>query len=268
MPLAQIKQHPHGHLFPDPQPLAAPKDADWPYRLELAHPAMLEQLSQLDSDLHQASLGNVTIDPPSPGTGGDVDQRHGLCVTDAHRNRTVIELLLVSRREHAVYNSVGAATCPALRRRRPFNPAYLNPADAQRIGVADGATIQIESASGSMQRGACSARRTCARASCRWPTASTSTDEEGRGASTAALIDDAHDYEPISGLPRMSAIPVTVRRAGRGLALELVATQLDAGLFAVPGVGGDALVAEHDLARLVGFGLRDLGRRRARSAAP
>ena len=35
-------------------------------------------------------------------------------------------------------------------------------------------------------------------------------DGDGRGASTSALVDDTHDYEPISGLPRMSAIPVRV----------------------------------------------------------
>jgi hypothetical protein len=32
-------------------------------------------------------------------------------------------------------------------------------------------------------------------------------------ASTAALVDDERDYEPLSGLPRMSALPVVVRPA-------------------------------------------------------
>ena len=34
----------------------------------------------------------------------------------------------------------------------------------------------------------------------------------GQNASTAALVDDENDYEPLSGLPRMSAIPVRLRR--------------------------------------------------------
>jgi hypothetical protein len=34
----------------------------------------------------------------------------------------------------------------------------------------------------------------------------------GQSASTAALVDDESDYEPLSGLPRMSAIPVRLRR--------------------------------------------------------
>ena len=35
----------------------------------------------------------------------------------------------------------------------------------------------------------------------------------GQGASTSALVDDESDFEPLSGLPRMSAIPVRVRLA-------------------------------------------------------
>ncbi len=35
----------------------------------------------------------------------------------------------------------------------------------------------------------------------------------GRNGSTAALVDDEKDYEPLSGLPLMSAIPVRVRGA-------------------------------------------------------
>ena len=45
------------------------------------------------------------------------------------------------------------------------------------------------------------------------------TDDEGRGASSSVLVDDASDYDALSGLPRMSAVPVRVRTAampGRG----------------------------------------------------
>ena len=42
VPLAEIKRYPHGHVFPDPQPFAAPKDEGWPHRLQLGHPADAE----------------------------------------------------------------------------------------------------------------------------------------------------------------------------------------------------------------------------------
>jgi len=42
--------------------------------------------------------------------------------------------------------------------------------------------------------------------------------EAGEGhATTSALVDDERDYEAITGLPRMSAIPVRVSRSGSSI---------------------------------------------------
>ena len=124
-----------------------------------------------------------------------------------------LELLLVSRREHAVYNSVGQQL-PALRRRRPFNPAYLHPDDAARVGLADGDTILIESAVGAVRavlQFAADVRPGVVSLAHGFE----QRNGDGRGASTSALVDDAHDFDPISGLPRMSAIPVRVSKAAQ-----------------------------------------------------
>ena len=131
VPLDLIKQHPHGHLYPDPQPLAEAKDADWPHRLQLGDTTMLAQLQQVAKRLDGPAAGSVAGESAVAVDGA-------------------IELLLVSRREHAVYNSV-AHHLPALRRRRPFNPAYVNPLDAQRLGLADGGDIEIESSVGTVK---------------------------------------------------------------------------------------------------------------------
>jgi anaerobic selenocysteine-containing dehydrogenase len=98
------------------------------------------------------------------------------------------------------------------RRRRPFNPAYVNPADAQRLGALDYSAIAIETAAGAI-----TAVLQCA-PDVREGVVSIAhgfddRDGTGRGACTSALIDDASGYEPLSGLPRMSAIPVRVRLA-------------------------------------------------------
>ena len=34
-----------------------------------------------------------------------------------------------------------------------------------------------------------------------------------RGSSTGRLVDDTRDFDPHTGIPRMSAIPVSLRRA-------------------------------------------------------
>ena len=195
VPLDLIKQHPHGHLYPDPQPLAEPREADWPHRLQLGDATMLGQLQQVSARLTTPAAA-AGAGASVPAAGPEVDG--------------TVELLLVSRREHAVYNSV-AHHLPALRHRRPFNPAYVNPADARRLGVEDGGAIEIESSAGRvnaiLQFAPDVREGVVSMAHGFDPLAGA-----GQGASTAALVDDENDYEPLSGLPRMSAIPVRLRR--------------------------------------------------------
>jgi anaerobic selenocysteine-containing dehydrogenase len=192
IPLETIKQYPHGHLYPDPQPLAEPRDPDWPHRLQLGDATMLAQLRAVAARVARGGGETVIAAKPDETTDG-------------------IDLLLVTRREHAVYNSV-AHHLPALRRRRPFNPAYVNPADAERLGLVDGSEITLQAAAGTVR-----AVLQCApdvRAGVISMAHGFDPDAgEGRSASTAALVDDENDYEPLSGLPLMSAVPVRVRGA-------------------------------------------------------
>ena len=193
VPLELIKRYPHGHLFPDPQPLAEPRDEAWPHRLELGERRMLDELAAVSRDLPSVDVGNAAA-----GRGGRAGPEAGL------------PLLLVSRREHAVYNSVGHHL-PGLHRRRPYNPAYVNPADARSIGAADGAAVIIESSIGAVRAVLHSAPDV--RVGVVSMAHGFEPDGAGQGTSTAALVDDESDYEPLSGLPRMSAIPVRVRLA-------------------------------------------------------
>ena len=183
VPLEEIKRHPHGAVFPDPKPCAEPRDAEWPHRLQLAAPVMIAELQGIAAQKSEAPA------PAGPVMGGE---------------GSALRLLLVSRREHALYNSV-AHDLPALRRRLPHNPAHINPQDAARLGIVDGAIVEIESAVGGI--------RAVAHLASDVREGVVSIAHGFAGACTAALIDDATDYEALSGLPRMSALPVTVRPA-------------------------------------------------------
>lgn len=188
VPLEEIKRHPHGAVFPDPKPSAEPRDAEWPHRLQLAAPVMIAELEAIAAQ-RSAAVATAAATTMAPLMG---DEGGGL------------RLLMVSRREHALYNSV-AHDLPALRRRLPHNPAHLNPVDAARLGVVDGATVEIASSVGRIRAVAHLA-----------PDVREGVVSIAHGfadACTAALIDDATDYEALSGLPRMSAVPVTVRPA-------------------------------------------------------
>ena len=188
VPLEEIKRHPHGAVFPDPKPSAEPRDAEWPHRLQLAAPVMIAELEGIAAQ-RSAAVATAAATTMAPMMG---DEGGGL------------RLLMVSRREHALYNSV-AHDLPALRRRLPHNPAHLNPVDAARLGVVDGATVEIASSVGRIRAVVHLA-----------PDVREGVVSIAHGfadACTAALIDDATDYEALSGLPRMSAVPVTVRPA-------------------------------------------------------
>lgn len=188
VPLEEIKRHPHGAVFPDPKPSAEPRDAEWPHRLQLAAPVMIAELEGIAAQ-RSAAVATAATTTMAPLMG---DEGGGL------------RLLMVSRREHALYNSV-AHDLPALRRRLPHNPAHLNPVDAARIGVVDGATVEIASSVGRI--------RAVVHLAADVREGVVSIAHGFADACTAALIDDATDYEALSGLPRMSAVPVTVRPA-------------------------------------------------------
>ena len=188
VPLEEIKRHPHGAVFPDPKPSAEPRDAEWPHRLQLAAPVMIAELEGIAAQ-RSAAVATAAATTMAPLIG---DDGGGL------------RLLMVSRREHALYNSV-AHDLPALRRRLPHNPAHLNPVDAARLGVVDGATVEIASSVGRI--------RAVVHLAADVREGVVSIAHGFADACTAALIDDATDYEALSGLPRMSAVPVMVRPA-------------------------------------------------------
>ena len=188
VPLEEIKRHPHGAVFPDPKPSAEPRDAEWPHRLQLAAPVMIAELEAIAAQ-RSAAVATAAATTMAPMMG---DEGGGL------------RLLMVSRREHALYNSV-AHDLPALRRRLPHNPAHLNPVDAARLGVVDGATVEIASSVGRI--------RAVVHLAADVREGVVSIAHGFADACTAALIDDATDYEALSGLPRMSAVPVMVRPA-------------------------------------------------------
>lgn len=151
-----------------------------------------------------AALGGSEGAPATAGTGSTDSQgaRGARCEE--------LALLLVSRREHATYNSVGHGLA-ALRRRRPFNPAYLNPADARRLGVGSGTLVEIASGAGRVRAVAEPAD------DIREGVVSLAHGFEAgqgdpRAANAAVLVDDVEGSDSLSGLPRMSAIPVRVRK--------------------------------------------------------
>ena len=101
----------------------------------------------------------------------------------------------------------------------PTNPAYLHPADlasaAWRRGSGKvrsrfGEIVGVVEADPDVRRGV------LAMSHCFGETPMKTDDPLGAGANTNRLLSMDYDYDPYTGIPRMSAVPVAVEKCRRG----------------------------------------------------
>ena len=121
---------------------------------------------------------------------------------------------LVSRRLKQVLNSYGSEL-PALAKKGTTNAAYMNPADVDAIGLADGDLIEITSPRASLVgvvECAPDVRRGVISMAHSWG-GSSLTDHKVRdiGSPTNRLVSVDQGYDPLTGMAVQSAIPVSVR---------------------------------------------------------
>jgi anaerobic selenocysteine-containing dehydrogenase len=111
IPLEEVKRHPGGSVFGEPDAYVEPGDPDCADRLQLADPGLM---AELDAAL------TAKRDP-----GDEWPYR------------------LICRRMMHVYNSMGTVG-PQTHRRR-YNPAFMSPADLGRLALAEGDLVTISS---------------------------------------------------------------------------------------------------------------------------
>jgi anaerobic selenocysteine-containing dehydrogenase len=218
IPLDEVKQHPHGKIFDDPTIIVLPKPQDWPHRLHVGESSMMDELADVAAEPLIAHAGYADLDD---------GRREGRDVDD-----TVYGYRLVSRRMLSVYNSSGR-DIPHLVRQFRYNPAFMHPDDLAAEGMAAGDVIEIESAHASIlavvepapdvRRGVISMAHAFGDAP------KYDSDVRTIGSNTGRLSSTSSHYQPISGLPMMSAIPVNVRRSDENLILETLSAPTGAG---------------------------------------
>jgi len=179
IPLEELKKYPHGAVFPDENLLVLPKDDGWEGYLDLANPDMLEDMRSYVLEEEGAS---------------DFAFR------------------MISRRMRHTFNSI--AHNPATKG-LPYNPAFMNPEDMERLGLVDGAIVEIRSRYGAIlgiveQE---SSIRPGLLSMAHGYGAGPDRDDELRaiGSSTSRLSGLNDMPERYSGQPRMSGIPVNIR---------------------------------------------------------
>jgi anaerobic selenocysteine-containing dehydrogenase len=187
IPLADVKKHPHGHVFEELfEVRVAPRDADCVTRLDVGNPDLLGELDSF--------LGRERIE------------------ASAER-----PFLLIPRRENRVINSTGR-TLPGLMRGRSYNPAFMHPDDLARLGVSAGDLVSISSehdsvtgvveADPDLRPGVVSMSHGFG--------GNPGDDEDPRvdGANTNRLLRTDTEFDRVTGIPRMGALPVAVVPAG------------------------------------------------------
>jgi anaerobic selenocysteine-containing dehydrogenase len=187
--LDEVRRHPGGRVFEPTEPVfVQPGRPDRTARMHVAPPAVIAQLREIRAEAFAAG-GGYRGDPGF-----------------THR--------LISRRSMEIYNSTGDHL-PRLTRRHAYNPAFLHPDDLDALGLESGDVIRIDSdhdfiyavaaPSSDVRRGAISM------AHARGGAPDCDADLHVRGSNTGRLVSCERDFEPISGIPRQSAIPVNVR---------------------------------------------------------
>jgi anaerobic selenocysteine-containing dehydrogenase len=186
VPLAEVKKYPHGHVFENASVRVAARDPACTARLQLADPMMIADLAQVRDTLPPAH----TAERP---------------------------YLLVSRRINKLMNSVGHHLNGG-KSRDPHAPAFLHSSDLAKLGIAPGELVTVRSSHGDMRA------RLQSDDTLRIGTISVVhgfgsrlREEESAvcdGCSVTRLV-GMDEMDPVSGIPRMSAIPVSIERGAK-----------------------------------------------------
>ncbi|QUD90510.1 molybdopterin-containing oxidoreductase family protein [Phenylobacterium montanum] len=182
VPFEDVRRATEGRLFERPRTLVAKKPEGWTGRLQIGAAPMMDELAAIAAE--------APADDPFP-------------------------YRLISRRLRDVLNSCWHEM-DSLKRAQATNPAYIHPEDMAALGLAAGDIVEIESAYAAIRgvvEPAPDVRRGCLAMTHAWG-AAPGEDDDPRiaGANTGRLTPVDRDFDPYSGIPRMSAIPVRLRR--------------------------------------------------------
>ena len=183
VPLDEVKRHPHGAVFASARTRVAPRDADCTARLQLADALMMTE------------LGMFAVAP----------------ARDERTSRFPFRLLC--RRANVFMNSVGQSV-PALARLNTRNPVFMHPDDLARLGLADNDRVRVRSAHGEIIVPVAADATTMPGLASLYHGFGDSdlqTDGEAAGGAVTRLV-GMDEYDPISGIPRMTGIPVAIER--------------------------------------------------------
>jgi len=179
-----LADYPAGRIYDHPSNIVLPAR---PEAVGLFHPMPEDVAGEL-----RDFLASELAQSASPGTG----RSH----------------MLISRRMNRVMNTLGNKLEGTLRH-DPTNPAFMHPDELAGIGVAPGEMVEIASEHGSIEAVAQPDKTLRAGVVSMSHCWGGLPGGEGAGVNTNLLIATDRDVQPYNAMPRMSGVPVTVRKA-------------------------------------------------------
>jgi anaerobic selenocysteine-containing dehydrogenase len=183
---AELKRHRHGHVFEDLRVTVGARDPGCDHHLEVGAGEMIRQL--------EANFGRERVAGPG-STSSDYPY------------------VLIGRRAKHVVNGTGQ-DIDKLVGPEGYNPAFMHPADMSELCLVEGQLIEIRSANGAIE-GIVAADPTVragvvsmTHAFGRNP--GDSKDTRRYGANTNELLSVTAEFDRITGMPRMGAVPVRI----------------------------------------------------------
>ncbi len=176
------------------------------------HVQDVEDVIALPAD--PATRGHLQLFPPG------LDSELADALQDAQpRTDSEFTHLLVSRRMKYTHNSTGPEFT-LLRAKNSTNPAYIHSSDLAALGLTDGELIEVRSSHGAIPavvEASDDVKPGVVSMAHSWggsPAPEDGTDEKVReiGSNTNRLIDSSAQTEQYSAMPRLSTIPISIRR--------------------------------------------------------
>lgn len=195
-------------------------------------PITLEELKHHPSGIN-LDIGGQLVQPARPDATGkfdllpeDVaDEFARFLATERgipgryRREGKLFTHLMATRRMRDLFNSIGRHL-RTVRKRTPYNPAFMHSDDLAAQGLAEGDRIELVSAFGRVTAIAAvddAVKPGVVSLAHGWGALPGSNEDPAvTGTAVNALIDTDRNYESINAMPHMSAVPVNIVRVGMG----------------------------------------------------